>query len=72
MVYRRVTEVSVVHNVSRILAGTSTVVVVPGSLRQRGPNVWQIRVSAGRDPATGRYRYVSRTVEGGKRAAQRR
>lgn len=43
---------------------------MPGSLRQRGPNVWQIRVSAGRDPATGRYRYVSRTVEGGKRAAQ--
>ncbi len=27
-------------------------------------------MSAGRDPATGRYRYVSRTVEGGKRAAQ--
>ncbi len=44
---------------------------MPGSLRQRGPNTWQVRVSTGRDPLTGRYRYVSRTVEGGKRAAQR-
>lgn len=41
-----------------------------GSIRQRGPHTWQVRVSTGRDPATGRYRYVSRTVEGGKRAAQ--
>ncbi|MGH9158281.1 MAG: tyrosine-type recombinase/integrase [Acidimicrobiales bacterium] len=44
---------------------------MPGSVRQRGPNTWQVRVCAGRDPATGRYNYVSRTVEGGKRAAQR-
>lgn len=44
---------------------------MPGSLRQRGPNTWQVRVSAGRDPATGQYRYVSRTVEGGKRVAQK-
>ena len=33
--------------------------------------MWQVRVSAGRDPATGRYRYVSQTVEGGKRVAQK-
>ncbi|MDP9420243.1 MAG: site-specific integrase [Actinomycetota bacterium] len=46
-------------------------VVVRGSIRQRGPSTWQIRVCAGRDPVTGRYRYVSRTVEGNKRAAQR-
>lgn len=30
-----------------------------------------MRVSAGRDPATGCYRYVSRSVAGGKRDAQR-
>ena len=30
-----------------------------------------MRVSAGRDPATGRYRYVTASVEGGKRDAQR-
>lgn len=42
-----------------------------GSIRQRGPSSWQVRVCTGRDPASGRYRYVSRTVEGNKRAAQR-
>jgi integrase len=42
-----------------------------GSVRQRGPHRWQVRVSAGRDPATGRYRYVTRSVEGGKREALR-
>lgn len=42
-----------------------------GSIRQRGENTWQVRVSAGRDPLTGRYRLVERTVEGTKRAAQR-
>ena len=42
-----------------------------GSIRQRGPGRWQVRVSAGRDPATGRYRYVTASVEGGTRDAQR-
>jgi integrase len=42
-----------------------------GSVRQRGPNRWQVRVSAGRDPATNRYRYVTRSIEGGKRDALR-
>lgn len=42
-----------------------------GSIRQRGPTTWQIRVSAGRDPVTGRNRLVERTVHGNKRAAQR-
>src|ERR1035437_3197982 len=42
-----------------------------GSIRQKSPNRWQVRVSSGRDPLTGRYRYVHRTVEGGKRDAQR-
>jgi integrase len=42
-----------------------------GSVRQTGPNRWQIRVSAGRDPVTRRYRYVHKTVEGSKRVAQK-
>ena len=44
---------------------------VQGSLRERSPGVWQVRVSLGRDPTTKRYRYVSVTVRGGRRAAQR-
>jgi hypothetical protein len=32
--------------------------------------VWEIRVSLGRDPLTGSYRQVSRTVHGDKRKAQ--
>lgn len=42
-----------------------------GSIRQRGPNRWQVRVPVGRDAKTGRYRYVAREVKGGKRAAER-
>lgn len=41
-----------------------------GSLRERSPGVWEIRVALGRDPLTGRYRQISRTVHGGKRKAQ--
>lgn len=40
-----------------------------GSMRQRGANSWELRVHAGRDEATGRKRYVTRTVRGGKREA---
>ena len=39
-------------------------------MRQRG-DTWQVRVFAGRDPVTGRKRWVAKTVQGGKRAAQR-
>ena len=42
-----------------------------GSIRETAPNRWQVRVSAGRDPGTGRYRYVHRTVTGSKRTAQK-
>ena len=43
-----------------------------GSLRKRGTDSWQVRVSLGeRDPTTGRYRYVMRQVHGTKRDAQR-
>jgi Phage integrase family/Phage integrase, N-terminal SAM-like domain/Arm DNA-binding domain len=44
---------------------------VRGSIRSRGADNWQVRVSLGRDPETGRYRYVSRYVHGTKRDAQR-
>jgi len=39
-------------------------------MRQRGGS-WQLIVHAGRDPVTGKKRYVSRTVKGTKREAQR-
>jgi len=42
-----------------------------GSIRLKGPDRWQIRVSLGRDPETGKYRYVYREAHGGKRVAQR-
>ena len=41
-----------------------------GSLRQRRPGSWELRVHAGRDSATGRPAYVTRTVRG-DRAAER-
>ena len=42
-----------------------------GNIRQRGPTSWELRAYVGRDPATGRKRYVTKTVRGGKRDAQR-
>jgi len=40
-----------------------------GFMRQRGAS-WELRVFLGRDPLTGRKRYATRTVRGGKREAQ--
>jgi len=42
-----------------------------GSMRPRGKDTWQLRVHAGRDPRTGRKRYVERTYRGPKKEAQR-
>jgi integrase len=56
-----------VHNLSII----ATLKSVQGSLRERSPGVWQVRVSIGRDPKTKRYIYASSTIRGGRRAAQR-
>lgn len=42
-----------------------------GSIRSRGADNWQVRVSLGRDPSTGKYDYVTRWVHGTKRDAQR-
>jgi integrase len=41
-----------------------------GFMRQRGES-WELRVYVGRDEATGRRRYVNKTVRGGKREAER-
>ena len=42
-----------------------------GNLRPLRSGVWEARVDAGRDPATGKRRQISRTVYGTKREAQR-
>lgn len=43
-----------------------------GSIRQRGPNRWEIRVGAGKDPVTGQYRTVREMLNGTKAAAETR
>jgi integrase len=43
---------------------------VTGSVRQRTPGSWELRVHTGRDPLTGRKRYAHRTVKGTRREAQ--
>jgi integrase len=42
-----------------------------GSMRQRSERSWQLRVHGGRDPVTGRKRYLERTFHGTKRQAER-
>ena len=41
-----------------------------GSLRERSPGVWEVRVETGRDPVSGRRRQLSRSVRGTKREAE--
>ena len=41
-----------------------------GFMRQRG-QAWELRVYLGRDPVSGRKRWATKTVRGGKREAQR-
>ncbi len=41
-----------------------------GFMRQRGQG-WELRVYLGRDPVSGRKRWATKTVRGGKREAQR-
>jgi integrase len=44
---------------------------VKGNLREGPrPGTWELRVSLGRDPLTGKYRQVSRTITGTRREAQ--
>lgn len=42
-----------------------------GSMRERRPGYWQLRVFEGTDPLTGKKRYRTRYVRGGKRAASK-
>ena len=44
---------------------------MPGSMRQRGENSWNLRVYAGRDAVSGRKISVERTVRGNKREASK-
>src|SRR5689334_5656045 len=42
-----------------------------GTLREgRRAGTWELRVAVGRDPLTGKYRQISRTVSGSRREAQ--
>jgi integrase len=43
---------------------------MPGSMRERQPNVWELRVFLGRD-TNGKVRHGNQTFRGGKRAAER-
>lgn len=43
---------------------------MPGSMRERQPNVWELRVFLGRDE-NGKVRHVNQTFRGGKRMAER-
>lgn len=40
-----------------------------GSKRELRPGVWELRVSLGKDPATGKWKQLSKTFRGGSRAA---
>ncbi len=42
-----------------------------GHKKEVRPGVWKLRVSLGKDPVTGKYLYVSKTVEGGPRIADK-
>ncbi|MGH9919279.1 MAG: hypothetical protein ACRD6W_10510, partial [Nitrososphaerales archaeon] len=42
-----------------------------GHVRKRGTASWELRVYVGRDPITRRERYMTRTVKGSKRDAER-
>jgi integrase len=49
----------------------STLALV-GTIRERRPGVWQLRISAGFDPVDGRRRVITETFTGSKRAAAKR
>ena len=55
----------------RSLAARGTEVAMAGSLRQRGPDSWELRVYVGTDPETHQRRYATRTIRGTRRAATR-
>jgi len=44
---------------------------VPGYIRKRGKHSWQVMVRAGRDPVSGKYVRIARTVRGTRKDAER-
>jgi integrase len=44
---------------------------MPGHIRRRGKHSWEVSVRAGRDPASGRYTRIFRTVRGTRKDAER-
>jgi len=42
-----------------------------GTMRERQPGVWELRVRAGRDPLTGKHRQISRTFRSSGRQASK-
>jgi len=44
---------------------------MPGYIRKRGKLSWQVMVRAGRDPVTGKYVRITRTVRGTRKEAER-
>ncbi len=42
-----------------------------GQKKEVRPGVWKLRVSAGKDPVSGKYVYVSKTIHGGPRIADK-
>ena len=60
------------HGLSHEIGRVSPVARPRGSVRlKRPPDYWEVRAYAGLDPVTGRDRYVSRTIRGGKRDADK-
>jgi integrase len=41
-----------------------------GQIIRRGPEVWMVRIYTGRDPETGKRKYIGKAIHGGLRAAQ--
>ena len=41
-----------------------------GQIIRRGQQVWMVRIYAGREPETGRRKYIRKSIHGGLRAAQ--
>src|SRR5438876_6012044 len=56
-------------NPTSVPTGLAKGVALQGFIRRRGSS-WELRVYLGRDPITKRKRWATKTVRGGKRAAQ--
>jgi integrase len=59
------------HWQPRFGPGTAVAPWLGGHIRQRGQESFEIKAFAGRDPLTGRDRYIYRTVKGTRKVAER-